>query len=222
MRRVAFLCSGGGGNLRFVRRCLAAGFLGDLELVGVVSDRACGAVDWARREGVPSAEVRYSRVENRDLLRALQNFAPDLIVTTFDRILDAETVAAFDGKTVNLHYSLLPAFAGLTGDVTIRRALESGCKILGTTIHRIVEAVDSGPILAQSAVAVRAGEPFEETLQRVFRSGAVNLAGALRRLAGSAASGVTSAYRFDVESLFSPAVDFADGLFGESFWADFS
>jgi phosphoribosylglycinamide formyltransferase-1 len=150
----------------------------------------------------------------------VRGFAPDVIVTAFDRILDPEAVAAFPGKLLNLHYSLLPAFGGTTGSTPIRLALEKGCRILGTTVHLVVAEVDAGPILAQSALPARAEEAFDRTVERVFRSGAVNLAGALRRFGDGSARTADEgwSHRADLESFFSPAVGFPDGAFADAFW----
>jgi phosphoribosylglycinamide formyltransferase-1 len=220
MTRLAFLCSGGGGNLRFVHHCIRTGILEDLELVGILTDRVCGAFEWGRQAGLRALQVDYSRAKNEYLLSALRDLAPDVIVTTFDRILDSETVAAFEGKMLNLHYSLLPAFPGTVGPAPVRLALERGCRILGTTVHRVVPEVDSGPILAQSALAPRTGDPFESTLRRIFRSGAVNLAGTLSRFgAASPDTGADWSYRADLDSIFSPPVGFTDGVFDQRFWA---
>lgn len=220
MTRVVFLCSGGGGNFRFVNRCIETGLLPGVEMAGLVTDRPCGALESAERAGVFSVQVAYSRTDNRHLLSVMGDLGPDVIVTTFDRILDPQAVTTLSGKLFNLHYSLLPAFAGTTGSTPIRLALERGCRVLGTTAHLVVAEVDSGPILAQSALPARTGEAFERTVERVFRSGAVNLAGALRRFGARREPSAEAAwsYRADVESFFSPAVEFAEGVFAETFW----
>ena len=218
-RRLVFLCSGGGGNLRFVRRCAAAGLLPGWRLAGVVADRDCGALEEARAAGEEARRVAYVRGDSRALLDAVASLEPELVVSTFDRILDDAVVDALAGRIVNLHYALLPAFAGVTGATPVRQALESGCTILGATVHEVTRAVDAGPILAQGAVPVLRGEVFAATMDRVFRCGAVTLAGVLARRrdgAGSAEAGW--AWRRDVEGLFAPPPAFPDGAFDEAFW----
>ena len=218
-RRLAFLCSGSGGNLRVARRATAEGLLPGWQLAGVVADRECGALAWARTAGLESRRVSAERGEDRELLAALEELRPDLVVAAFDRVLGDAVVRAWEGRIVNLHYSILPAFAGSTGAASVRRALEAGCRVVGATVHRLTRELDAGPILAQAALGVPRGEDFGATMNRVFRCGAVSLMGVL------AAWGeefprpeVGDSWREDVGALFSPAPRFADGAFGEAFW----
>ena len=217
-RRLVFLCSGGGGNLRAVRRAIAAGILPRWELAGVVADREGGALEASRAAGVEALRVSYERGRGRELLDAVSALAPDVVVSAFDRILDDDVVDALEGRFVNLHYSLLPAYAGSTGATPVRQALDAGCRILGATVHRLTRAVDAGPILAQGAVGVRDGEDFEATMNRVFRCGAVTLAGVLERWGEAPPPAFGWVWRSDVEALFSPAPRAADGAFGQAFW----
>lgn len=90
------------------------------------------------------------------LLSSVQSFAPDWIVSAgFMRILSAGFVTAFAGRILNTHPALLPAFPGAHG---VRDALAYGVKVTGCTVHLVDEGVDTGPILAQRAVEVRADD----------------------------------------------------------------
>jgi folate-dependent phosphoribosylglycinamide formyltransferase PurN len=85
------------------------------------------------------------------LLERLSAAAPDLVALTFDRILPPPTVQAFAGRIINVHPALLPAFVGTRA---IARAIESGARIGGATIHEVIDAVDAGSIIAQAIVPI--------------------------------------------------------------------
>lgn len=75
-----------------------------------------------------------------------------MIMTNIHRILSSRVVERCRGRLVNLHYSLLPMFGGLIGMDPIRRAIEAGCRFVGTTVHHVVEAVDAGPVISQTVL----------------------------------------------------------------------
>jgi phosphoribosylglycinamide formyltransferase-1 len=91
---------------------------------------------------------------------------PDLIVLAgFMRVLTPPFVERYDGRIMNIHPSLLPAFQGLD---THRRALEAGVRIHGCTVHFVTPALDSGPIIVQAAVPVQADDTEERLAARVL------------------------------------------------------
>src|SRR5206468_4048195 len=91
---------------------------------------------------------------------------PDLIVLAgFMRILGPEFVRRYDGRMLNIHPSLLPAFPGLH---THRRALEAGCKVSGATVHFVTADLDHGPIVMQSVVPVLPGDDGDTLAERVL------------------------------------------------------
>ncbi len=208
--RIAFLTSGNGGNLKFLRIASLAGLVAGPEL-SVVADRPCGGLDYARAQGLRAHEVRYAREAPdalRDTLRALD---PHVIVTTWNKIIDRGTVDEFAGKMINLHYSLLPAFAGTCGTQALRRAYAQGCRYAGTTCHLVDEQVDAGRILCQSVFDT--DRDFADAVRQMFRQGCLTLLNGLqiqtqRRLPGSAGSGI----------LHSPPLAFDAAQFTEKFW----
>jgi phosphoribosylglycinamide formyltransferase 1 len=179
MKSVVFLTSGGGGNLRFFHSAGARGLAPDFEIRAVIADRTCGALDFATRHHLEHHLVAYNRAAPEGLRRLLLDLAPDIIVSNFNKVLDAEIVEAHAGKIINLHYSLLPAFAGLIGDEPLKAALAAGCKIVGTTTHYVDVTVDGGRIIGQSTLAVREGEGLPPLLNATFRAGCLNLLNAL-------------------------------------------
>ena len=125
-----------------------------LTFAGVVADRPCGAVEFVELRGAPAQVVDYSRSEPGALRDALSSMTPDCVVTNIHKVIDAETLKRHPGKFVNLHYSLLPAFAGLIGMSTVDAAREHGARVIGGTCHEVTDALDGGPILGQAATAI--------------------------------------------------------------------
>ena len=179
MVAVAFLCSGGGGNLRLIHSLVERGALPGVSICGVITDRECGALGWARAHGIAARQVTYTRAQPGPLRDVLHQLVPDLVVTTIHKILDDELLAAYEGRTVNLHYSLLPAFGGSIGMEPVRQALGKGCRVIGATAHRVTSELDGGPILAQACIATRPAMPDSALHDAVFRCGAVALLAAI-------------------------------------------
>lgn len=172
MRRILFLVSGGGGNLRFFHFARESGLIPDVEL-RVIGDRECAALEFTRRNKIRYELIEYSRTEPKNLYESSLLDGVDLIVTTWHKILDEDFVTENEGKIVNLHYSLLPAFRGYIGETPVQLALDGGCKFIGSTCHLVNERVDAGRILSQAVF-----EPlptFQQTMQLMFRTGCVVL-----------------------------------------------
>jgi phosphoribosylglycinamide formyltransferase 1 len=165
------LLSGRGSNMQNIhQRCVAQGW--PAQVVAVVSNRpGAGGLDYAAAHGITTAVVDHKAFSNRDdfdaeLARVVHGFAPDLLVLAgFMRILGAAFVRQFEGRFLNIHPSLLPAFPGLH---THRRALEVGCKAVGATVHFVTPELDHGPIVLQSVVAVRVGDDEHSLAARVL------------------------------------------------------
>ena len=156
---VGVLASGAGTNLRRLIECDRAGELSGARVVAVATNRPkCGAAAIAREAGVPLGEFSqklYASLEDRDATMAawLGDRGVGLVVNAgYDRILSDPFLRAFDGRIVNLHPSLLPAFGG--GMDAVEQALAHGVKVTGCTVHLVEGEVDGGPILLQAAVPV--------------------------------------------------------------------
>jgi len=157
MKRIVILISGRGSNMEaIVTACAAEGWAA--RVVAVVSNRADAAgLEFARQHGIASAVVDHTGFESRDafdaeLARVIDSFEPDVIALAgFMRILTDGFVERFEGRLVNVHPSLLPAFTGLH---THRRAIEAGSKLAGATVHFVTPTLDHGPIIAQAIVPV--------------------------------------------------------------------
>jgi len=128
-------------------------------VAAVISDRASASgLAIAAAAGIPTAVVCVDDFPDRGMWdaaikRTLDAFSPDLVVLAgFMRILGQPVLEAYEGKIINTHPALLPAYPGAHG---VRDALAGGAKITGCTVMIIDAGVDTGPILAQAAVEVR-------------------------------------------------------------------
>ena len=101
-----------------------------------------------------------------ELTKVIDQDAPELVVLAgFMRILTPQFVNHYEGRLINIHPSLLPAFTGLH---THARALEMGCRFAGVTVHRVTPELDHGPILAQAVVPVLKGDTESDLTSRVL------------------------------------------------------
>lgn len=170
--RVVVLASGRGSNFAALTRAVDAGQC-RAELVALISDQTkAGALERAAERAMPTASVPKGKGEARDawsarLLEAARAHEPDLIVLAgFMKVLGASFVDAFERRIVNVHPSLLPSFPGLDAP---GQAIAAGVRVSGCTVHLVDRHVDTGPILAQAAVAVAPGDDGPSLHARIQR-----------------------------------------------------
>ncbi len=168
MKSVVILISGRGSNMRSI---VEAGLAADIR--AVISNRPDAAgLDYAHERGIAIAVVDHTNYPDRAhfdraLATEIDRHAPDLVVLAgFMRILTPEFVDHYSGRMINIHPSLLPAFTGLH---THRRAIEAGCRVAGVTVHFVTGELDGGPIIAQAAVPVLAGDDENTLAARVLK-----------------------------------------------------
>lgn len=142
-----------------------------LAVVAVGSDRPDAAgLAHARRAGVETFVVEPREhpdraAWDRALTAAIEEHRPDLVVCAgFMRILGPAFLAAYEGRAVNTHPALLPAFPGAHA---VRDALAYGVRITGCTVHLVDSGVDTGPVVAQAAVEVLPGDDEESLHARI-------------------------------------------------------
>lgn len=162
------LISGQGSNLDAIVRASRSQDW-PARVVAVVSNRAdARGLLLAQEHGIATAVVDHRSFPDRAafdaaLVQTVDAHEPDLVVLAgFMRILTPGFVGRYEGRMLNIHPSLLPSFTGLQ---THRRAIEAGCKLAGATVHFVSAELDHGPIVAQAAVPVLAGDD-EHTLAR--------------------------------------------------------
>lgn len=184
MTRIAFLCSGGGGNFQFVRDCLSDGLIPGVYLLPVLSDRSGPVNQWCDANGHPHQIVDFTLEKQCEtLLPILSELQPDIIVSNIARIISPEIVRKFEGRMINLHYSLLPAFAGTIGFSASKISLSQQHKFCGVTVHFVSEEVDAGKQIGQAVIPVLMSDRQMDDLgDIVFRCGAMLLISAISAL----------------------------------------
>lgn len=161
MKRIVVLISGSGSNLQAILDECADGRIA-ANVSAVISSRpGVMGLERARQAGVPALVLDHTRYQNREtfdraLAETIDEFQPDLLVLAgFMRILTADFVRHYEGRMLNIHPSLLPKYTGLN---THRRALESGDRQAGVTVHFVTPELDGGPPIAQAVVPIHTGD----------------------------------------------------------------
>ena len=166
--RVVVLLSGRGSNFE----AIVAAHL-PIEIVAVISNQPTApGLEYATAQGLHAVAVDHTHYPSREdfdarLADEIERYAPDLVVLAgYMRILSAAFIARFEGRLLNIHPSLLPAFPGLK---THQRALVEGVKIHGCTVHFVTAQLDHGPIVIQAAVPVLPDDTAATLAARVLQ-----------------------------------------------------
>ena len=179
MNNLVILISGGGSNMAALARAAQrddwAGRY-QARISAVISNKpdAKGLV-WAQEQGLKTAVVNHQAFAHEAepraafdaaLMAEIDQHQPALVLLAgFMRILTPGFVAHYEGRLINIHPSLLPAFTGLH---THQRAIDEGCRFAGATVHRVTAELDHGDILAQAVVPVLAGDTADTLAARVL------------------------------------------------------
>lgn len=167
MKSIAILISGRGSNMQAI---LEARLPVNIAAV-ISSDPSAPGLEIARKHGIPTQALNHRDHKTREefdtaLAACIDAFTPDLVVLAgFMRILTPNFVNHYNGRLINIHPSLLPAFTGLN---THARALTEGAKIHGCTVHFVTPNLDKGPIVAQAAVPVLPADTEKTLSARVL------------------------------------------------------
>jgi len=168
--KLAIFASGSGTNFQAIVDAIKRGELA-MEVALLVCDRPeAKVVERAKKEGVPTFVFRPKEYAakadfERDILAQLIAHDIDFIALAgYMRLIGPTLLSAYDGRIVNIHPSLLPAFPGKDA---IGQAYRYGVKITGVTVHYVDEGMDTGPIIAQRAVLIEEGESLEEVKQKI-------------------------------------------------------
>ncbi|BCX54547.1 MULTISPECIES: phosphoribosylglycinamide formyltransferase [Comamonas] len=175
MKNIVILISGGGSNMAAIVRASQQQNWAkqyNARVSAVVSNKAeAKGLVFARDNGIATEVLDHKQFDSREafdaeLTQVIDRHAPDLVVLAgFMRILTPGFVAHYEGRLINIHPSLLPAFTGLH---THQRAIDAGCKFAGCTVHRVTAELDVGPILEQAVVPVLEGDTAELLAARVL------------------------------------------------------
>ena len=171
--RLVVLISGNGSNLQAIMDAIHDGDIPNTTIALVISNKSeAYGLTRATRAGIPTQVLSPTsypdRIQYDSALAALIRKAhPNAIILAgFMRILSRDFVSEFTGKLLNIHPSLLPKYRGLN---THQRALEAGDVSHGCTVHLVTEALDEGPILAQSCCNIAPGDTEASLAERVHR-----------------------------------------------------
>ena len=185
-KRTAILISGRGSNMRaLIEAARVPSF--PAEIVLVLSNRPDAAgLGFAKENGIATAVIDHKIHAGReDFERSMQimlelHRIDYICLAGFMRMLTPWFVGQWEGRMLNIHPALLPAYRGLH---THERALADGVKIHGCTVHFVVPAVDEGPIIAQAAVPVLDSDTPDTLARRVLNEEHIIYPAALARLA---------------------------------------
>jgi phosphoribosylglycinamide formyltransferase-1 len=169
--KLGVLLSGRGSNFVAIAERVKDGRLRGIEIAAVVSNVAdAPGIVAARERGVPAFVVesrgRKRNEHDAEMAALLKKQGVELVcLAGYMRLLSAEFVRAFPERILNIHPSLLPAFAGLDAQ---RQAIEYGVKVAGCTVHFVDEELDHGVIILQKTVAVEAGDDADRLAARIL------------------------------------------------------
>ncbi|WP_027410394.1 phosphoribosylglycinamide formyltransferase [Anoxybacteroides tepidamans] len=172
MKRIAIFASGSGTNFQAIVDAVKHGML-QAEIALLICDRPeAKVIERAKTEGIPAFIFRakdYAAKADfeREILEHLRAKEVDFIVLAgYMRLIGPTLLAAYEGRIVNIHPSLLPAFPGKDA---IGQAYRAGVKVTGVTVHYVDEGMDTGPIIAQRAIPIHDGESLEELEMRIHQ-----------------------------------------------------
>src|ERR1700685_2358367 len=171
-KRIAVLLSGRGSNFEALADSVAAGRIPNAEIAVVISNReGAPGIERAAARGLDARVIPSRGLEreayDRQVAAVLHEKRVDLVcLAGYMRLLSPFFVAAFPGRILNIHPSLLPAFPGLESQ---RQALEHGAKFTGCTVHFVDENLDAGPIVLQAIVPIEDADTPATLSGRVLR-----------------------------------------------------
>ncbi len=179
MKNIVILISGSGSNMAAIVRTAQAQNWDqqfNAQVSAVISNKAdAKGLAFAKEHGVATAVVDHKAFAGEPqpreafdaaLMTEIDKHQPHLVVLAgFMRILTPSFVAHYEGRLINIHPSLLPAFPGLH---THERAIKAGCKFAGATVHRVTAELDHGAILAQAVVPVLPDDTPDTLAARVL------------------------------------------------------
>ncbi len=169
--KISILLSGRGSNFVAIAEAVERGAI-PAEIVGVISNRPeAPGLEEARRRGLNAFAVDHRASSNRashdqKMLEILRDIGAEWVcLAGYMRLLSPAFIAAYRGRILNIHPSLLPAFRGLEAQ---EQALDYGVKVAGCTVHFVDENLDSGPIVAQDVVPVRKTDTASSLSARIL------------------------------------------------------
>ncbi|MDO7537955.1 phosphoribosylglycinamide formyltransferase [Acinetobacter nosocomialis] len=168
MMKIAVLVSGNGSNLQALIDARLSG-----QIVGVLSNKADAyALERAQNANIATAVISHKDFPSRAdfdeaMYQQLMAWQADIVILAgFMRILTANFVDKWQGKMLNIHPSLLPAYKGVN---THQRVLNTGDRLHGCTVHFVTSELDAGQAIAQSAIEVKEHDNVASLAERVHK-----------------------------------------------------
>lgn len=168
MMKIAVLVSGNGSNLQALIDARLSG-----QIVGVLSNKADAyALERAQNANIATAVISHKDFPSRAdvdeaMHQQLMAWQADIVILAgFMRILTANFVDKWQGKMLNIHPSLLPAYKGVN---THQRVLNTGDRLHGCTVHFVTSELDAGQAIAQSAIEVKEHDNVASLAERVHK-----------------------------------------------------
>jgi len=177
LKKIAVLASGNGTNLQALIDAINTGFIKNAEINVVISNRKQAyALERARNNDIEALWINSKEFldcdeYNERILSELKSRGIDLVLLAgYMKVLNWKFARDFEGRIMNVHPSLIPAFCGkgFYGNRVHEAVLASGVKITGATVHFVDEGIDTGPIILQKAIMVRPDETVESLKERVL------------------------------------------------------
>lgn len=215
-KKLVFLVSGGGGTLKFIYFAIEKLQL-PIQIVGIVADRETNLEKFASENDIYYNQIKYKRTEPIELQSELNQLNPDVIITNIHKIIDTDTLNMFPSKFINLHYSLLPSFAGYIGMETVEKAKEQNVGFIGGTCHEVNEIVDAGKIIHQGCFAVDWNND-KEIIDTVFKTSCFSILGGICTTLDIKQHNTTSLKINNKEIFFSPELPISNLNFNDDFW----
>lgn len=169
--KLAALASGRGSNLQAIINACEEGAINAQMTLVLTDNPEAYALERAKLSGIPSVVIERRGFASREafdsaLAGAVEQSGAQLVcLAGFMRIISPAFLTRFPGRVINIHPALLPSFPGLDAQ---KQAFDHGVKITGCTVHFVDEGVDTGPIIAQAAVEVLAGDTLETLSARIL------------------------------------------------------
>ncbi len=154
--KLSVLVSGSGTNLQEIIDATQDGRLPNTEIIKVIADRECYALERAGIAHIPYQMIPRGKDFQSQLLQAIPSESDYIVLAGFLSILAPEFIQKWEGKIINIHPSLLPKYGGkgMYGIHVHRAVIENEEKESGATVHFVTEGIDEGEILLQEALEI--------------------------------------------------------------------
>jgi phosphoribosylglycinamide formyltransferase-1 len=214
MIKIGFLASGNGGTLKFLDLVRKMNIY-NYSIQFVIADQDCGAIEYAVNNNMSAHVVKYNKTNRQDLFNILIQYKDtDIVITNIHKVLDNNILEQFNGRLINLHYSLLPAYGGLIGMKTVDEARTDNAMFIGATCHEVSEILDGGKIICQSCFSVDWNLSDEVIKDLVFQSANLCLLNSILIRVENKNFRESSYKKVN----FNPALKFMTDKFTDDFW----